>query len=228
MDADERADLRHENQEVVMFSNDSNDTLKRLGSRTFWKRTLSVSGAVVAILVSWQATAWAIGMLRVWALATGAAMFMPGMLAAQTAPGSRAPQSQMSAEIVKAADSYAKAMVAGNAGALAALFTEDGHYLPPHQPTAKGQAAIQNGFETFFKGPVKMTEFALSHTDTTIQGDLAYDVGRSEWRLRLPDGKTVSDSGKYIAILRRVQAEWKLAYLRYNSDTPAMPCPSNQ
>jgi ketosteroid isomerase-like protein len=111
---------------------------------------------------------------------------------------------------------------------LAALFTVDGYLLPPYVPAAKGQAAIQQGYEILFRGPVKITEFALAHIEATTQGDLAYSVGTYTQRLLVPDGKTVSETGKHIAILKRIQGEWKLAYLTYNSDLPSMPCSSSK
>ena len=44
-------------------------------------------------------------------------------------------------------------MLAGDAQAVAATFTVDGYELPPHHPAVKRRAAIQQRYETFFKGP---------------------------------------------------------------------------
>ena len=106
--------------------------------------------------------------------------------------------------------------------------TVDGYLMPPHVPAAKGQAAIQQGYETLFRGPVKITEFAISHIEATIQGDVAFSAATYTQRLLLSDGKTVSDTGKSIAILKRVQGEWKLAYVTFNSDLPSTPCSSSK
>ena len=51
-----------------------------------------------------------------------------------------------------------------------------------------------------------------------------YHVGTSTQRLLLPDGKTVTEADKQIAILKRIEGEWNLAYLTHNSDAPATPC----
>jgi uncharacterized protein (TIGR02246 family) len=131
-------------------------------------------------------------------------------------------------QIVKVSDAYTRAILKSDAREIAALFTVDGYLLPPHLPAVKGQAAIQQDYATFFRGPVKITEFAISHIEATIQGDLAFSAATYTQRLSLPDGKTVGDTGKSIAILKRVQGEWKLAYLTYNGDLPSMPCSSSK
>jgi ketosteroid isomerase-like protein len=80
-------------------------------------------------------------------------------------------------------------ILTSDARGLAALFTVDGYLLPPHVPAAKGQSAIQQGYETHFRGPVKITEFAISHIEATIQGDLVFSAGTYTQRLLLSDGK---------------------------------------
>lgn len=154
---------------------------------------------------------------------------MSAIVAAQ-APSTRdmPMQRMVNPQILKVSDAYTRAILAGDARGLAAFFTIDGYLMPPHVPAVKGQAAIQQGYETLFRGPAKITEFALSHLETVTEGDLAYSVATYTQRLSLPDGKTVGDTGKSIAILKRVQGEWKLAYLTYNSDLPSMPCSSSK
>jgi uncharacterized protein (TIGR02246 family) len=149
---------------------------------------------------------------------------MSAIVAAQAPSSSDTMQRTVNAQIVKVSDAYTRAILAGDARGLAALFTIDGYLMPPHIPAVKGQAAIQQGYETLFRGPAKITEFALSHIEAIIQGDLAFSAGTYTQRLLLSDGKTVGDTGKSIAILKRVQGEWKLAYLTYNSDLPSTPC----
>jgi uncharacterized protein (TIGR02246 family) len=171
---------------------------------------------------------WVFTTLRNRMLATVALASMSAMVAAQ-APSGRAPvQPTVNVQIANTADAFTRAMLAGDARAVAATFTVDGYELPPHHPAVNGRAAIQQRYEGFFKGPVKMTAFAISPIESTIAGDVAYYVGTSTQQLLLPDGKTVTEAGKHIAILKRIQGEWKLAYLTHNSDVPALPCSSGQ
>jgi uncharacterized protein (TIGR02246 family) len=215
--------------EDVMAWNHLNRTLNRLSTRALANTLVAAGGASVAVLACVQTAEWAMTTLRTRMLTAVTLAFMSALVAAQ-APSASGDSTQrtVNAQIVKVSDAYTRAILAGDARGLAALFTVDGYLLPPHVPAAKGQAAIQQGYETLFRGPVKITEFALSHTEATIQGDLAYSVGTYTQRMSLPDGKTVSDTGKHIAILKRIQGEWKLTYLTYNSDLASMPCSSSK
>ena len=63
--------------------------------------------------------------------------------------------------------------------------------------------------------------------ETAADGGMAYDAGTYEQRLTLSSGQTVADSGKYVAVLKRVDGDWKAAYVIYNSDVaPPLPCAS--
>jgi uncharacterized protein (TIGR02246 family) len=212
-----------------MAWNHLNRTLNRLSTRALAKTLVAASGASVAVLACVQAAEWALTTLKTRILVAMALASMSAIVAAQAPSSSATPmQRTVNAQIVKVSDAYSRAILAGDARGLAALFTVDGYLLPPHVPTAKGQAAIQQGYETLFRGPAKITEFALSHIEAIIQGDLAFSAGTYTQRLLLSDGKTVGDTGKSIAILKRVQGEWKLAYLTYNSDLPSTPCSSSK
>ena len=77
-------------------------------------------------------------------------------------------QLTVNAQIANTPDVFTRAMLAGDARAVAATYTVDGYQLPPHHPAVKGRAAIQQRYEAFFKGPVKMTAFAISPIESTI------------------------------------------------------------
>jgi uncharacterized protein (TIGR02246 family) len=211
-----------------MARNESTRELKQYRARYLVKTLLAAGTASLAWLACMQSLSWVFTTLRTRTLATVALASVSAMVAAQAPSGGAPIQPRVNAQIAKTADAFTQAMLAGDARAVAATFTVDGSELPPHHPAVKGRAAIQQRYEAFFKGPVKMTAFAISPIESTIEGDLAYYVGTSTQRLLLPDGKTVTDVGKHIAILKRIQGEWKLAYLTFNSDVPAMPCSSGQ
>jgi uncharacterized protein (TIGR02246 family) len=211
-----------------MARNESTWELKQFPVRRLVKTLLAAGTASLAVLAWMQSMSWVFTTLRNRMLATVALASMSAMVAAQ-APSGRAPvQPTVNVQIANTADAFTRAMLAGDARAVAATFTVDGYELPPHHPAVNGRAAIQQRYEGFFKGPVKMTAFAISPIESTIAGDVAYYVGTSTQQLLLPDGKTVTEAGKHIAILKRIQGEWKLAYLTHNSDVPALPCSSGQ
>jgi ketosteroid isomerase-like protein len=59
--------------------------------------------------------------------------------------------------------------------------------MPNCRPVVKGRAAIEQYFRGLMK-EVKITTFVLTHTESTILGDTAYDVGTYTQRLSTRDG----------------------------------------
>ncbi|HEY7498887.1 MAG TPA: SgcJ/EcaC family oxidoreductase [Vicinamibacterales bacterium] len=139
-------------------------------------------------------------------------------LYAQAPPAGAA--AKLNDEIVQAVETYRRAAMAGDARAVAAVYTEDAVELPACEPLVRGRAAIEQRYRKFFEGPVKRTAFTFSHLDTKIEGSVAYAVGTYDQRLSLPSGQTVSDTGKYLVILMRSKGAWKATYAIWNSDTP--------
>jgi uncharacterized protein (TIGR02246 family) len=126
------------------------------------------------------------------------------------------------ADAIKAiADAYVKAALAGDAKAIAALYTQDAVEMPPNQPMIKGRAAIQQYYEKEMGSGMKVNSFTVTHLDTQAVGERGYDVGTYQQSVT-PKGGTepVTDTGKYTIILRRSASGWQVAYAIYNSDMP--------
>ena len=123
------------------------------------------------------------------------------------------------AAIRQVTDAYVKATLAGDAKAIAALYTEDAVEMPPNEPPVKGRAAIEQYYTKSFSGDRKVGQLTITHLESRATGDAGYDVGTYQQSMN-PPGQTVatSDTGKYVAILRRSQGAWKVAYAIYNSD----------
>jgi uncharacterized protein (TIGR02246 family) len=174
--------------------------------------------AIVAGLASLtvRSATWARGTIGTFVVSTVLAAQRPAFTATPVKP-------TVDAAIVKIADDFRKAVLAADARAVAAMYREDGVELPNCAPAAKGRTAIEQRYREFFSTPIRMAAFTFTHAEAVASGDLAYDVGSYEDTLSLPDGSTATDKGKYVAILRRSQGDWKLAHLIYNSDAPAAP-----
>ena len=142
------------------------------------------------------------------------ALFGPAFPAIE-APNPPTPQP----EIVRVANAYVTAMLASDAAMAAALYQEDAVEMPNCRPLVKGRPAIEQYFRGLMK-EVKFTTFVLTHTESTISGDTAYDVGTYTQRLSTRDGM-VDDTGKYIVMLKRTGGDWKIAYAIHNSDRPS-------
>jgi uncharacterized protein (TIGR02246 family) len=133
-----------------------------------------------------------------------------------------AAQSGTPADIVKMTDTYVKACLAGDARAVAALYTDDAVEMPPYQPMVKGRAAIESYYTGLFGGPAKLQSFQLTHLDTKASGDIGYDVGT--YRETITDGQhPMTQTGNYTVLAKRTSDGWKVTYAIYNSDTPPVP-----
>jgi len=152
------------------------------------------------------------------------ALFAVGAAGQGTAP-TKAQAGGAAVDGIKAvADSYVKASMAGDAKALAALYTEDAVEMPPHQPMIKGRSAIEQYYQKAFGSGTKMSAFSVNHLQAEATGDLGYDAGTYQQTIT-PGGAAspVNESGKYVVILKRAGPAWKIAYAIYNSDQPATP-----
>jgi uncharacterized protein (TIGR02246 family) len=206
----------------------STNSSRHLQPRSLAMKTLlSVGAAATALAVCDQAWRWTVTTVRASAVATLSALFMTASMSAQTPAAAAHAGTGSPAQIRTVADSFTRAVVAGDARAVAALFAPDGYELPPAQPAVKGRASIEQRYRAFFSSGVKVTSFTLTPIASSIAGDVAYDVGVYEQHLSLPDGKAATDVGKYVVILKRTQGEWKAAYSTYNSDTTTPPCAGN-
>lgn len=144
-------------------------------------------------------------------LATAAAAQGLAQSAAQSA-------SSGDAALRQVADTYVKAALAGDAKAIAALYTDDAVEMPPNEPAVKGRSAIEQYYTKQFGGG-KMGTFTLTHLESRASGDIGYDVGTYDQSMT-PSGATapMKDTGKYAVILKRTGGAWKVAYAIYNSN----------
>jgi len=110
---------------------------------------------------------------------------------------------------------------AANFAAVGALYTADGALLPPNGPAVTGRAAIQAFLESF----PPITDFNLTEVTVDGSGDVAFVHGTYSMTLTMPDGMSMSDSGKSIEIRRRqADGRWLITHDIFNSDVP-LPMP---
>jgi uncharacterized protein (TIGR02246 family) len=127
-------------------------------------------------------------------------------------------------ELSRVADAFAAAVNAGDARAAAAVFAEDGVEMPPDQPAARGRGAIEAYYRQLFSGPVRISNFRLSHADARIAGDLAYLAGTSTLVVTPPGGAPPqTQAGKYVVILRKTAGAWQVVDAIHNADAPCAP-----
>jgi uncharacterized protein (TIGR02246 family) len=129
------------------------------------------------------------------------------------------------ASIVNAAATYLRAVLAGDATAVAALYREDAIEMPPCRPALRGRSAIEQYYRELFRSPVKITAFTFTHHEAHRFGDVGYTIGTYQQTLSGTPAGSIDDTGKYMVILKRSDRIWKAAYVMYNSDRPRdVPC----
>lgn len=125
----------------------------------------------------------------------------------------------LKAEFQASNDAWEAAATAGDAAALAALYTDDAILLVPDMPRADGQAEIQAAFEAMLAGATfDAMEIVADDVVVAESGELAYMVGHFRDAGTLADGTSFEDVGKFVAIHRLVDGEWKIAVDTWNSD----------
>jgi uncharacterized protein (TIGR02246 family) len=115
------------------------------------------------------------------------------------------------AEIGKIDQAWQTAYNAGDAAALAALYTKDAKLMPPGAEPASGSSAIQAFFAADIKGGAKNT---LTSGDVVGFGDYALMTGG--WVANSADGKHL-DHGPYMTLYKKVGSGWKIYRDTWNS-----------
>lgn len=165
-----------------------------------------------------------LGKCRVLALV----LFVAVLAGCQQAPSGPQPLTEADKDQIGAvAENHMKAVLANDASAYAALFTEDGIDLPPNTEMRRGKGEIQEAAEAFFKEQ-KVTEFTNPLVEVYGMGDLAYGVGTYTATTEPVGGNgPATDKGKYVVVLKRqADGSWKWAAGIWNSDqAPAPPTP---
>jgi uncharacterized protein (TIGR02246 family) len=124
---------------------------------------------------------------------------------------------------------WMEAYNAGDADSVANLYAEGAVLMPPGVPAIIGRAAIKE----FIAADIRQSKAAGlafkvdEPTGVGISGDLGWASGTDS--VKNASGETV-DSGKYLAVYRRIDGKWKLIRDTWNSDAPpaaaAAPAPA--
>jgi len=103
-------------------------------------------------------------------------------------------------------------LAAKDAGAIAAVYTEDAILYPPGAGAVSGRKAIAAAFEPMLGAPL-----SLKTAEVKQSGDHAVETGT--WTLAGPDGKP-ADDGKYLVVWKKVGKNWLMWRDIWNSSRP--------
>ncbi|WP_134499240.1 YybH family protein [Microvirga pakistanensis] len=121
---------------------------------------------------------------------------------------------QDKATIQSLSDHFAQAFNAGDAAALAAMYTEDAVILPPGAEMMKGRSAIQ----AFWKSAAEqLGDGKLKTVDVkALGGEAAREIGTFSFRTKGQQPQEIT--GKYVVVWEKVGADWKLATDIWNTN----------
>ena len=117
--------------------------------------------------------------------------------------------------IVAADQTFMTTFGRGDAAGLAALYTENGQFLPPNSDFVTGKQAIQATFQAFMDMGVKAVK--LETLEVEDYGDTASEVGKYTLEA---EGGDVLDRGKFLVVWKRESGQWKIHRDMINSSMP--------
>ena len=106
----------------------------------------------------------------------------------------------------------------GDAAAVASLYTDEAKLLPPKRPMIVGKEGIQAFNQAGFDAGVGDLRFTV--IELSVNGDMAYVVGKQTVTIQPEEGEAISESNKYVWILKRENGSWKLDVAIFNSSLP--------
>jgi uncharacterized protein (TIGR02246 family) len=116
-------------------------------------------------------------------------------------------------EIGRANAAFSAAFAAGDAAAVAGMYTEAARLLPPNAPIVEGRDAIERFWVGVMASGIKAVDLKTSEVEAF--GDTAVECGSAT--LYAPSG-AVADRGKYLVVWKYVEGRWRLHRDCWNSN----------
>lgn len=124
---------------------------------------------------------------------------------------------------------WSKAYIAGDANALASMYTDDAYSMPDNAPMMKGRDKILSSNKEEIQSGVKYTSLTAKTLDVYGSGDIAYEIGTYSLTYILPNmTESVTDKGKYLDVWQKqADGSWKIKADIWNSNiNPASTTPA--
>jgi ketosteroid isomerase-like protein len=99
------------------------------------------------------------------------------------------------------------------------FWADDAIIHQPFSPPVQGRAAIKKAYDDFAGMGMEGLQGTIKEIVVAASGDLAYELGENRITMRTPTGPMV-DVGKYLAVWKKVGADWMIAALAVSSDAP--------
>lgn len=148
-----------------------------------------------------------------WAMA-GAAVSFAG------APPAKVDRAAEEAALKALDKAWAEAANRKDLDATVAFMADDGETLAPNEPVARTREAIRASWNGLMQLPDARISWAAERAQVAASGELGYTSGSYTLTFTGPDGKTVTDNGKYLEVWKKVDGQWKCLSDAYNSSVP--------
>jgi len=127
-----------------------------------------------------------------------------------TGAGGRS-EADVRAAIAAANGEFARALVAGDARAMAAVFTEDGEVVPT---TQRGFVSGRAEIEAYYARRLEARRYldvAITTVKLGVSGDVAWETGTSRVALQQGEGAPVTVTGRHVAVWKRERdGRWRI------------------
>jgi ketosteroid isomerase-like protein len=120
--------------------------------------------------------------------------------------------------IVALDKAWIKAAQDRNIDQAVSYYADDAIVMPPGAPiatTAQQRRAVWQGL---LSGPKSTLNFGRIKLEVAKSGDLAYDLGWTEWKTTDAEGKTTTGRGKYVVVWKKINGQWKVVADIVNGD----------
>ncbi|HET7753594.1 MAG TPA: nuclear transport factor 2 family protein [Anaeromyxobacteraceae bacterium] len=127
--------------------------------------------------------------------------------------GARGPRepAEVRAAIAEANAGLARALVRGDARAIAEVFTEDGEIVPPMQGGfVSGRPAIE-AYQAKRLQARRYLDAVITTAQLGVSGDLAWETGTNKVTLQQGESAPVTVTGRYLTVWRRdPDGRWRI------------------
>ena len=133
---------------------------------------------------------------------------------------------QDEAAIRQADTAFSSAAQSKNVDAFLAFYAGDAAVMAPNEAMITGRDNARKLITDMMAMPGFSISWQVTKADVARSGDLGYTIGTYEMTMTGPDGKPMSDRGKYATVWRKqTDGSWKAVVDTFNTNTPLPPPP---
>jgi uncharacterized protein (TIGR02246 family) len=116
---------------------------------------------------------------------------------------------------------WLEAIAKHDADAVAAIYAQDGEFLPPNSAKVTGRESIKAAWQAMFQIPGVGLTFATDKFVFGSSNDLAVDIGSYEFKSS-SGGSSASDKGKSVVTWVKRDGNWQVLTDMFSSDAPML------